>query len=172
MGRRTRTSRAILDQRASERMIQRLSHTHEAIMLWLVLNPTRTQRECAKELGYTEGWLSQVINSDMFQAEYKQRCREANVIATHTMQAKLGAVTAKIIDRIDAQLDKEPSERFLVDTANMALERLGYTGKPDGGATTPAAPMQIYVKGDLLVQAREEARAQGVLALDGDVANN
>ena len=138
-------------------------------MQWLVLNPTRTQGDCARELAYTEPWLSTIINSDMFQAEYKSRCKEAGTIATHTIQSKLGGIAAKVLERIEEKLDEEglnaPTERFLGDTANMALDKLGY-GSAKNGKSVDVPGASIVVKGDLLIQAREEAREMKTIEME------
>ena len=144
--------------------IQKLNHTHDAIMRWLVLNPGRTQGECAVELGMTQAWLSQVINSDMFQAEYRRRCAEAGVADTFAMQSRLGVIGAKALAEIEARLDGgEASERFLTDTAKMTLESLGY-GSP--AQASASAPVALVVNATIINEARERAAQQHTIELN------
>ena len=152
----------------SDYNLTKLNHTHEGIMRWLVLNPGRLLRDCASELGVTQPWLSQIINSDMFQGEYKRRCREAGVADAYSIGSKLGGLAVKAIERLDEKLDDpEATPGFVRETADMALRHLGYG--TNRAAEAPAAPNNLFlVNGDLLIQARERARTQGPIEIAAD----
>lgn len=107
----------------------KLNHRHEAIALWLIGNPDKSQGDCAKELEYTESWLSRVINSDMFQAHYQELCTELKVVAVHSIGNKLNHAANLALDKTIAKLDQPiVTERFLTDARKDLLSSLGYTG--------------------------------------------
>ena len=138
--------------------IGHLNHKHEGVMRWLLLNPERTQGDCARDLGYTEPWISRIINSDMFQAEYKRRCRETGVVDAHSTRARISGLAATAMEKLHAKIELPTAEpRLLKETADMALKHLGY-GAPVVAADD-AGGRTINVAGDLIVQAREAARA-------------
>lgn len=66
-----------------------ISHKHEALLNWLVLNPDKSLRECADHFGYTQSWVSSIIHSDIFQVALKE---------------KQLAIAAKVADSIPAKL--------------------------------------------------------------------
>ena len=57
----------------AEVQISRVKIHHEQILTWLILNPDKTQGECAAHFGVTETWLSIIINSDVFQSRWRER---------------------------------------------------------------------------------------------------
>ena len=144
-------------------MLKGLSYRHEALLNWFDLNPDKSMTEGAQELGYTLPWVSQIYHSDMFQAELGKRrsLRESEVI-----RGSLDKIGRKVLTKIEEHLDEEEvSEKFLTETAAMALDRLGYAA-PKGGAQPAAAPYQVLVNGDLIIEAREQARAAKLIELN------
>lgn len=141
--------------------IQRVRYTHEAIAEFLVTNPTVSQGEIAKVFGYSESWLSQVINSDAFQAYYRKLAEERGAIATHTVAAKIAGFASLALDKAMEKLETGSSERFITDSTEQALRALGYLGG-NGGPPTPQGPQQhmhVHVDADALAEARERAAA-------------
>jgi transcriptional regulator with XRE-family HTH domain len=51
--------------------IQVLRNRHFAVMDCLMAHPDWTQKEVAEALGYSESWLSQMVNSSLFQTAFK-----------------------------------------------------------------------------------------------------
>ena len=58
-------------QRKGKR-IKKLSNWHEALSDWLIANPGRPLREAAFHFEVTQGWLSSVMNSDLFKAYHEK----------------------------------------------------------------------------------------------------
>jgi len=138
----------------------KLNHRHEGLMNWLVMNPHRTLGEAARELNYTRAWISTVINSDLFQAEYKARCAMMGEIAAFSITERLGKLADITLERVEQRLDSpEASDAFLVSTMNSTLDRLGFTPKAAKGAQEGGFVQNntIIVTGDSLAQARERA---------------
>ena len=51
--------------------IQVLRNRHFAVMDCLMAHPDWSQKEVAEALGYSESWLSQMVNSSLFQTAFK-----------------------------------------------------------------------------------------------------
>ena len=56
--------------------IQRVKYTHDALIDMIIANPAVSQGQLATAFGYTQGWLSRVMNSDAFQARLAARKME------------------------------------------------------------------------------------------------
>lgn len=142
--------------------LTKLNHRHAQIVNWLILHPDKTQGDCARAFGYTEPWLSRLINSDLFQVALQQRQAELGRVCVHTMANKLQHLAALTIDRsIELVQTKACTERFLSETRDSVLDRLGYgvsrAAQPQGSGEQKH--LHIHVEGDTLQRAREKARA-------------
>lgn len=138
--------------------LKKLNHRHQQICNWLLMHPDRTQGDCARELNYTEAWLSMIINSDAFQALYQQRAEATGQVAVHSIANKLKGVAGLALEKAAEKLQGPMcSEQFLGNTMKETLKALGYSGND----TQPQYHQHehIHVDGTLLVQARERALA-------------
>ena len=107
--------------------IQRVSYTHDALIDMIIANPAISQGGLAKAFGYTQGWLSRVMNSDAFQARLAARKTEVvDPQLVLSIDEKLRALASKSLDVV---LDKLAVTQN-PDTALKALEvtskALGY----------------------------------------------
>ena len=107
--------------------IQRVKYTHDALIDVIISNPAVSQGELAKHFGYTQGWLSRVMNSDAFQARLALRKTEVvDPQLVLSIDEKLRALASKSLDVV---LDKLSATQN-PDTALKALEvtskALGY----------------------------------------------
>lgn len=113
--------------------IIKLNHRHEGLINWLIEHPDKTLTECASVMGYTLPWLSQLMASDMFQASYKQLCRERNEIAVHSVGERLNRLASSALVKAQELLDAPVvSEGFIKSILPTALDRTGYGTKDDG----------------------------------------
>lgn len=147
--------------------LKKLNYRHEAILIWLLENPDRKLGDCARELNYTQAWLSTVINSDMFQELYKRRCEERGQIAIHSTINRLGRISALALEQIERKLEAGAvSEKFLLDVSSQTLDRLGFS-KP----TAEQAPhVHFHVDANDLIAARERSRARFEVVKKEDAA--
>jgi hypothetical protein len=107
--------------------IKRVKYTHDALIDMIIANPAISQGELAKAFGYTQGWLSRVMNSDAFQARLAARKTEVvDPQLVLSIDEKLRALASKSLDVV---LDKLVAAQN-TDTALKALEitskALGY----------------------------------------------
>ena len=67
-----------------KRPYPRWQRRHEAVLLWLLRNPTKPLKLCARETGYSQSHVSRIVNSPDFQRHY---CSARDVIRSETMPA-------------------------------------------------------------------------------------
>lgn len=147
----------------------KLSHTHQAIMAFMVENPEVPLDKVAAKFGYTQGWLSQLIHSSLFQAElhYKQDVHfgEAALSVKDRITEAAHQSLARINERVQSGV---VSTDTLVDIAEMALKNLGY-GAPK------AAPQAVInnntyvnqpVDRTILAEARATMQQRAPLTLE------
>lgn len=146
------------------RGIKKVSYTHEALILWLIENPHKMQRDAALYFEVTEGWLSKVMHSDAFQLMYRQRQDEVASIVMNSIPAKLNAATSIALDKLTDKLEKTENGEFILDSAEALLKASGYA---PAGQRTPA-PASVgnqqnntfIISGDGLAKARKLMQGQ------------
>lgn len=120
--------------------IQKLNHTHEAILNWLVLNPHKSLRECADTMGFTQPWLSTVIHSDIFQMALRERqMNVANRVAA-SIPERLQAVADVALDKLAEKVADSEDPDFILDAADKVLHRMGYA--PASARNPAGSPAQ------------------------------
>ena len=152
--------------------LKKLNSAHHAMAAWLVMNPGANDQECARALGYTQGYVSRVINSNMFQAYYEQLKNQRDLPAIHSIQDKMAYNTHLALDRMKERLElpgpSGASERFIGRAAETLLDRLGFGGKGDIHVHQHN-DRHIHLTADAINSARERARAvnSGEMLPDG-----
>lgn len=97
--------------------IKKIGFGHEGLMNSMLAHPEWSSRDHAVALGYTPAWVSQVVNSDMFQAELHSRAREAGVILGVSIQEKMRATLQLTLEKASERIENGAcSERFITDT--------------------------------------------------------
>lgn len=90
--------------------IQKVRNIHDAIIDTMIAAPTLSQGELAKQFGYTQGWMSIILNSDSFRDALKRRREEIidpKLLAT--VEDRLTAVANKAMERMLERLDLSSS---------------------------------------------------------------
>lgn len=106
--------------------LQKLNHRHEEILMWLMLNPNKPQGCCALELNYTQGWVSQIVNSDMFQLRLAELRSDDFQVSVLSIREKMNAAASLGLDRMIEKLEVEPDLERIRGVTDTALKRLGY----------------------------------------------
>lgn len=149
--------------------IQRVSHTHEQIINWLVLHPHLSLRECADHFGYTQPWLSQLIHSDIFQARLKERQMEVAARVAQSIPDKLRAVTDIALDKLAEKVAESEDPDYILDAADRALHRMGYAPtSARNPAGSPAQMGQINTQTNVFMLGHEDlAQARELMRIAG-----
>lgn len=148
--------------------IQSISHRHSMIMNWMVLNPDRSLKECADHFNVTQPWLSTVIHSDVFQAEFQQKLQNIHNHCAQSIPDKLRVVADIALDRLADKVAKSEDADFILDAADKALHRMGYapaSARNGFGAAQGQTVNQTNVfmlSQDDLDQARNVMRGNGL----------
>lgn len=99
--------------------IVKVSHIHECIINEMLLDPRISQVTLCEMFGYSQSWMTRVINSDSFQARLAARRQE---LIDPAIKAKLNdrlkSAVVQSTELIQRKLDAEGN-------ANLALESLG-----------------------------------------------
>lgn len=114
--------------------LKSLSHTHQAIMDFMMANPTVHLGDVAKNFGYTQAWLSQIIHSDAFQAMLKEKQHIAFHHTVMPIREKMTELAHMALDKTLQLLPQEVDVRTAQDIAEGMLDRLGFGAKPIAGA--------------------------------------
>ena len=155
--------------------IAKMSNRHEAILQFMIANPTLKMSIIAGHFGVTPAWLSTIVWSDAFQNQLAQRHDELFDVAV--VQELGDKVTAAAHMTIDEYIDKVPtlSADQLISSSDKLLKNLGYGAR--AGTTNfnlgDGANVQVnhnQVNGDVLAKAREKIGATQVGAADSTPA--
>ncbi len=129
--------------------LKSVNWSHDAVIDWMIANPQGTQGELASLFGYSEPWVSTMINSDAFQAALQERRREiTDPHLIKTVNERLRAVAdlslQKVLDKLSLPSNMI-NDDFLLNSAKLATSALGYGAK--AGAPTTQVGVVIQMPG-------------------------
>lgn len=107
--------------------IDRVKYSHDAMIDMLIVNPGIAQGDLARHFGYTQPWVSRIMNSDAFLARLAQR--KADIVdpgIAATVDEKLRAVASKSLDVVLQKLELTPTFEQALAAGEMAGKALGY----------------------------------------------
>lgn len=163
----------------AEVQLKKVSIKHEAIMEYLLVNPTQKLGEVAAYFGVSQAWLSVVINSDAFQIKLGERKDELFGATVVPLREKLLGLAHVGVEKLGEALDNASvvsDKQFIADTTDQVLKSLGYSPK---SSPTPAGQTNIqnnFYGADkaTLEAAREKMRniPQPSLTLEGELSES
>lgn len=108
--------------------IDKVRYSHDAMIDMIVANPWISQGELARNFGYTEGWVSQVIASDAFQARLAERKNElVDPYLRATIEERFKGLVVRSIEILMRKLDEtKVSDETALRAAEIAAKALGY----------------------------------------------
>lgn len=118
----------------------KLSHTHVAIMDYMLANPSISIAQIAAHFGYTQGWVSFLINSDIFRAAIAEK---QDIIFHETvlpLHKKMENVAHLALDRLAQRIPLETEIGPLTKVADGVLSRLGFSSDRGGVNVNVNAP--------------------------------
>lgn len=131
-------------------LIKDLSHTHEAMMDWMLMNPGHSLTQMSAAFGYTVPWLSRLIHSDIFQARLAERRKEVELRICDDIPAKLRGLGHLAIERMEEKLAASPDPRFIRESFDSIMHRLGYAPQ------ARVAPQGVNLQLNAFVVSKEE----------------
>lgn len=122
--------------------LRNIRYSHDAVIDAIIANPTIHNNELAAMFGYSPGWMSIMVNSDVFQARLAAR-RDAVVdpILTASIEERFNTVARLSLQKIAEKLagPGQVDENFLLKSAKLAGDALGYGARPQGNTQTNVA---------------------------------
>jgi hypothetical protein len=157
---------------AKSASIAKMSHRHEAILNYMIMNPTHPLSLVAGHFEVSQPWLSTIIHSHAFQDQLARRKDEFFEVAVlQDLGDKLGAAAHQTID---AYLEKVPNLTAdqLITAQDKLLARLGYgTSKGNGAGNGVTVNIQNnHVTKDVLEEARNRIGTHKVGEASGPTA--
>ena len=121
--------------------VQRLSHKHEMILNWLLLNADRSLRECADHFGLTQAWLSSLIHSDLFQLTLRERQTQIALRIADDLPAKLRTLADVAVETLTTFVSESENPEYVLDATDKVLHRMGFA--PSSARNPAGSPAQI-----------------------------
>lgn len=119
---------------AKSAQIQKMSTRHEAILNFILANPTMSYGQVAAEFGVTPSWLSTIIHSHAFQEQLAARQDELfDVAVVQPIGNKLEAAVSMGLDKYIEKIPTMTTDQVMSGTDRL-LGRLGYGTKSGGAA--------------------------------------
>lgn len=116
--------------------IQRVRYTHDAMIDMIVGNPWVSQGELARNFGFTQGWVSQVIASDAFQARLAMRKNELiDPTIRATIEERFKGLIARSIEILQQKLEQPVSlisDELALKALEISAKAAGYGAKNAG----------------------------------------
>lgn len=127
--------------------IQKVSLSHEIVMDIMLARPMASLAELQKATGYTPGWLSRMIASDIFQARLKDRRQElTDPIIRSSLMERLKAVGIRsceaLLDKMDH--DKNIPYKVALEGAQLAVKLAGIEVAARRPQPIPAGHVPVF----------------------------
>jgi len=154
---------------AASSQVAKLSIRHEAILHFLLSNPTVPRWAVAQRFGVTESWLSIITNSDAF-AEARNRLTD---VAFHEtvlpLREKILLAADRSLDRLNELVPHCNDLDVVRKTADSVLAACGF----GSGAQLPRPQAQTNIQNNFYGNASAEvvARARSLVGVGGANAN-
>lgn len=131
-----------LDFSAPRTQIAKVRYTHDAVIDEILMNSAISQGDLAKQFGFTQSWMSIVINSDAFQNRLAERKAElVDPAIRASIQERLDAIAKRSMDRIMERLD---SLGHIKDADLVSMAKLGI-GDKNNRTQAPQTQNNLYV---------------------------
>jgi len=129
--------------------IKRVTVKHEAIMDFMMMNPTEPLGKVAMHFGVSQPWLSTIIHSDAFQNQLKEKSAEFYTSTVMPLREQLMGVARVGVEKLGQALENaSPSsdKEFISSASDLILKNLGFAPK-----STPNLPTTQNVQNNIMV---------------------
>jgi len=157
----------------AEAQIAKVSIKHDAIMDYLMTNPTQPMSEVAAYFKVSACWLSTIIHSDVFQMQLETKKDKMFGSTVLPLREKLLGVAHVGVEKLGEALNNASTisdKQFIADTTDSVLKNLGFSPKsvaPNSNLTQNNT--FISTNAETLEAAREKMRiAATPVVVDGE----
>lgn len=112
---------------------QRFKFWYDDIIDWMLVNPDKSVKECAKYLGRSAETLYTITNTDIFKSRLSQRRQDLNIRMADAIAGETSAVALMALQEVRKRIADNPAAipiGQLVDISDKTLNRLGYGVSP------------------------------------------
>jgi len=112
--------------------IARVKYSHDAMIDMIIANPAISQGMLAANFGYTQAWVSQVINSDAFQARLAMRKEELvdpGILAS--IEERFKGLIHQSVTVIGDKLAATQNADLALGTLAVMTKAMGYGARPE-----------------------------------------
>lgn len=107
--------------------ISRVKYSHDAMIDILIADPSISQGAIAQQFGYTQAWVSRVMNSDAFLARMAERKSDlVDPSIALTLDEKFRALANQSIDIVMEKLAVTKNPDTALKALEMSSKALGY----------------------------------------------
>lgn len=107
--------------------IARVKYSHDAMIDLIIANPVASQGQIAAHFGYTQAWVSRIMNSDAFQARLAERKTEiVDPSLVASVDEKLRELASKSLDVVLTKLTTVPTLDGALKALEVTTRALGY----------------------------------------------
>ena len=144
--------------------LKKISYTHADLIDFIIANPTLSQGQLAARYGYTQGWLSNIMASDAWQAAMAARRDEiVDPALKATMQERFAGMAILSLQRLQQKLEApQVSDAVVLRAVELGARAMGIGGN--------APPRETGKEGDRLaalanrlIDLQTNIRSQGVV---------
>ena len=130
--------------------IQKVRYTHDALIDMVLAQPTLSQGQLAAIFGYTQSWLSIIMNSDAVRERMEARRKEVvDPVLLATTRDRLEALAQKSAEVLLEKMAVSADGNLAVKVLDVTSRALGYGARPAG------AQVQVNVAPVAVVPAKE-----------------
>jgi len=117
--------------------IGKIRYTHQDMIDFLIANPAASQKELAGRYGYSQGWISNIMASDVWKAAFEARRKELiDPALSLTLEQQMEGLTRRSITVLMEKLE-QPA---VADTTVLKALELGAKASNLGGQNVPTGP--------------------------------
>lgn len=108
-------------------VLRKIGYTHDAMIDLILSAPGISQRAMGAHFGYTEGWVSQVINSSAFQARLAERKGElTDPTIAASLEEQMGAIAHQALGILRERLEANRSADVAIKVLDISARALGF----------------------------------------------
>ena len=118
----------------------KVHYTHESMIELIIAQPELTQGQIASYFGYTEGWISNILASEAFQAALAKRRHEViDPTLVASIKERFEALTIQSLKVLQHKLNQPMvSDQVALRAAELGAKALGVGGHAPAGVVPPS----------------------------------
>jgi hypothetical protein len=143
----------------SNEPIKTISYTHDAMIDAIIAKPAITQRELGAMFGYSGGWVSIIMSSDVFKARLAERRKELidpSLVAT--VEEQLEGLARSSMQVLQKELERPGADPDVALKALATSTKALGMGKDNGQPTGRAPSLSVLADNITLVFRQQQER--------------